>query len=410
MTRPDLTAPVTVMAVYGTRPEAIKMAPLVLALRDDARFRVHVVVTGQHREMLDQINAGFGIVPDRDLDIHAPRQTLPDIATRTLQRLAPVLEELTPDAVLVQGDTSTTFLASLAAFYARVDVVHAEAGLRTGDRYSPFPEEINRRLTSQLASLHLAPTAASRQNLLREHIDPDAIVVTGNSVIDALLLTTASGPRIEDHVLAERLGRGRPVVLVTAHRRESWGEPLRQVGRALARLSAAHPDHDFVLPVHRNPVVREAILPAVRHCPNVVVTEPLPYAQFCALLARSSIVLTDSGGVQEEGPSLGKPILVMRETTERPEAVASGTARLVGTDEDAIVDAVTSLVTDRDAYKAMARAVNPYGDGRAAQRTVQAIARHFGLGGTVDEFDPAAYRADANTESHVVMELSAGRR
>lgn len=388
MTHPDPTAPVAVMAVYGTRPEAIKMAPLVLALRSDPRFRVHVVVTGQHREMLDQVNESFGIVPDRDLDIHAPRQTLTDIATRTLQGLAPVLEELRPDAVLVQGDTSTTFFATLAAFYAGVAVVHAEAGLRTGNRYSPFPEEINRRLTSHLATLHLAPTAASRLNLLRENIDPGAIVVTGNSVIDALLLTVASRPRIGDPALADRLQRGRPVVLVTAHRRESWGQPLRQVGRALARLAAAHPDHDFVLPAHRNPVVREAILPAVEHCPNVVVTEPLPYAQFCALLERSSIVLTDSGGVQEEGPSLGKPILVMRETTERPEAVAAGTARLVGTDEEAIVDAVATLITDHDAYEVMARAVNPYGDGRAAERTVQALARHFGLGGLVEEFGP----------------------
>ncbi|MHC5559964.1 non-hydrolyzing UDP-N-acetylglucosamine 2-epimerase [Kocuria sp. U4B] len=380
------TTPITVMAVYGTRPEAIKMAPLVLALQQDSRFRVEVVVTGQHREMLDQVNENFGIVPDRDLNIHTPGQTLTGITTRTLEGLSAVLDEVRPDAVLVQGDTSTTFVASLAAFYAGVAVVHTEAGLRTGDAYSPFPEEINRRLTSQVATLHLAPTSESRENLLRENISPDSIVVTGNSVIDALLLTVASRPQIEDKDLAGRLAQGRPVVLVTAHRRESWGEPLRQVGRAIARLAAAHPDHDFVFPAHRNPLVREAIVPAVEHCSNVVVTEPLPYAQFCALMERSSIILTDSGGVQEEGPSLGKPVLVMRDTTERPEAVAAGTVELIGTDEQAIVDAVTTLIVDDEAYDRMARALNPYGDGRAAQRTVQALARHYGFATTVEEF------------------------
>lgn len=380
------TPPITVMVVYGTRPEAIKMAPLVLALRADARFRVEVVVTGQHREMLDQVNRSFGIVPDRDLDIHAPGQTLTDITTRTLQGLAAVLEEVRPDAVLVQGDTSTTFVAALAAFYAGVSVIHTEAGLRTGDIYSPFPEEINRRLTTGLASLHLAPTSASRENLLRENIAPEHVVVTGNSVIDALLITVGNAPQIEDPALVGRLARGRPVVLVTAHRRESWGEPLERVGRALARLAATHPGHDFVFPAHRNPVVRESILPLVAASPNVIVTEPLPYEQFCALMERSTIILTDSGGVQEEGPSLAKPVLVMRDTTERPEAVTAGTVRLVGTDEQAIVDAVTDLLTDAGAYERMSRAINPYGDGRTGRRTVQAIARHFGLGDDVEEF------------------------
>lgn len=380
--------PITVMAVYGTRPEAIKMAPLVLALRQDPRFAVRVVVTGQHREMLDQVNGSFGITPDHDLDIHSPGQTLTQISNRTLDGLTPLLEIERPDAVLVQGDTTTTFAAALAAFYAGVDVIHTEAGLRTGNRHSPFPEEINRRLTSHMAALHLAPTTESRDNLLRENIDAEAIVVTGNSVIDALLLTVAAGPRIEDPELAGRLEAGRPVVLVTAHRRESWGEPLRQVGRALARLAAAHPDHDFVFPAHRNPLVREAIVPAVEHCENVLVTEPMPYTQFCALMERSALILTDSGGVQEEGPSLGKPVLVMRETTERPEAVTAGTVRLVGTGEQDIVDAVSMLLRDRAAYDRMARALNPYGDGRAAERTLQALARHYGIGSSVEEFRP----------------------
>lgn len=331
------TKPITIMAIYGTRPEGIKMAPLVLALRDDPRFEVRVVVTGQHREMLDQVNQNFGIVPDSDLDIHAPGQSLMQISNRTLEGLTEVLKKDRPDAVLVQGDTSTTFVGALAAFYAEIPVVHTEAGLRTGNKYSPFPEEINRRLTGQIASLHLAPTAASRDNLLKENIDPSTIVVTGNSVIDALLITVASQPRIEDPELAQRLAEGRPVVLVTAHRRESWGEPLEAVGRAIAALARQHPDHDFVFPAHRNPLVRDAIRPAIQDLKNVLMTEPLPYAQFCALLERASIILTDSGGVQEEGPSLGKPVLVMRETTERPEAVVAGAVKLVGTDEEVIV-------------------------------------------------------------------------
>ena len=380
------TKPITIMAIYGTRPEGIKMAPLVLALRDDPRFEVRVVVTGQHREMLDQVNQNFGIVPDSDLDIHAPGQSLMQISNRTLEGLTEVLKKDRPDAVLVQGDTSTTFVGALAAFYAEIPVVHTEAGLRTGNKYSPFPEEINRRLTGQIASLHLAPTAASRDNLLKENIDPSTIVVTGNSVIDALLITVASQPRIEDPELAQRLAEGRPVVLVTAHRRESWGEPLEAVGRAIAALARQHPDHDFVFPAHRNPLVRDAIRPAIQDLKNVLMTEPLPYAQFCALLERASIILTDSGGVQEEGPSRGKPVLVMRETTERPEAVVAGAVKLVGTDEEVIVREVSTLITDQDEYSRMARALNPYGDGRAAERTVRALARHFGFDDLVEEF------------------------
>lgn len=378
--------PMAVAVIYGTRPEAIKMAPIVLALQADPRFRAVVVVTGQHREMLDQVNEHFGIVPDFDLDIHSPGQTLTDITTRTLNRLTEVIERARPDAVLVQGDTSTTFAASLAAFYAGVPVVHTEAGLRTRNPRSPFPEEINRRLTTQLASLHLTPTLEAKANLLRDNVDSDSVLVTGNSVIDALLLTVAAKPRVEEPALAARLDEGRPVILVTAHRRESWGEPLRQVGRALARLAEEFPGHDFIFPAHGNPRVREAIVPAVSGKPNVLVTGPLPYPQFCALLDRSLLVLTDSGGVQEEGPSLGKPVLVMRDTTERPEAVEAGTVELVGTDEDAIVAAVSGLLTEPAKYDRMARSLNPYGDGRTADRTVRALARFLGLGDSVEEF------------------------
>lgn len=378
---------ITVMAVYGTRPEAIKMAPLVLALREDPRFAVQVVVTGQHREMLDQVNSNFGIVPDRDLNIHAPGQTLTEITTKTLAGLSEIFAEGKPDAVLVQGDTSTTFVASLAAFYAGVAVVHTEAGLRTGDRTSPFPEEINRRLTGQIAELHLAPTHQSRDNLLAENVKPREIVVTGNSVIDALLLTVAANPQISDPLLADRFETDRPMVLITAHRRESWGQPLEQVGRAIARLAHAYPGFDFVFPAHRNPLVRQAIVPSVAGLSNVVVCEPLPYPEFCAALSRAAIVLTDSGGVQEEGPSLGKPVLVMRDTTERPEAVSAGAVRLIGTNEDAVFEAVAELIDVPASYEAMARALNPYGDGQAARRTVQALAHHYGLGEPADEFE-----------------------
>lgn len=379
----------TVMVIYGTRPEAIKMAPLVLALQEDRRFRVRVAVSGQHREMLDQVNAAFGITPDVDLDVHSPGQTLSEVTTRALSGLGRVLDKERPDAVLVQGDTTTTFVGALAAFYAGAAVVHTEAGLRTGNPRSPFPEELNRRLTSQLADLHLAPTWASRANLLAENVDPDRIVVTGNSVIDALLITVSRRPTITDPELSDRLSAGRPVVLVTAHRRESWGEGLRQVGRALSRLARRYPGHDFVFPAHRNPLVREAIVPQVVGRSNVLVCEPLPYAEFCALMERSTLILTDSGGVQEEGPALGKPVLVMRDTTERPEAVEAGTVQLVGTDEDVVCAEVSRLLDDRTAYEHMSRAMNPYGDGRAAERHVQALARYFGLGTDVSEFVPA---------------------
>jgi UDP-N-acetylglucosamine 2-epimerase (non-hydrolysing) len=289
---------------------------------------------------------------------------------------------------VVQGDTTTAFVAALAAFYDKVPVAHVEAGLRTADFYSPFPEEINRRLTGQLASLHLAPTPVSKANLLKENISPDRIVVTGNTVIDALFDVVARRLPYTDPVL-EQLS-GRTMVLITAHRRESWGEPMARAAGAIGRLAREFPEVAFVLPAHLNPVVREVLLPPLAGLPNVTITEPLPYGQFSRLMQDSHVILTDSGGVQEEGPSLGKPVLVMRESTERPEAVDAGTVSLVGTDAELIVSEVRALLTDQARYSAMANAVNPYGDGRAAARSVQAMGHYFGLNDSPAEFDPDA--------------------
>lgn len=366
------------MVVYGTRPEAIKLAPVVRSLSASPRLEVVVGVTGQHRTMLDQVNDLFGIVPDLDLDVIAPRQQLHEVTQRVLAGLTAAIREVRPDAIVVQGDTTTTFVAALAAFYEQVPVVHVEAGLRTDDRYNPFPEEINRRLTTQLSSLHLAPTAGSRANLLRDGVADAGVAVTGNTVIDALLDVIARDLPPEDPALAV-LGHG-PAVLVTSHRRESWGAPMARTAAALARLAKEFPDVVFLLPAHLNPVVREVLLPPVQGMSNVVVTEPLSYADFALAMAASDVMLTDSGGVQEEAPSLGKPVLVLRDTTERPEAVAAGTARLVGTDERRIVDEVSTLLTDPAAYAAMAGAVNPYGDGQAAARTTAAVEHFLGLG------------------------------
>jgi UDP-N-acetylglucosamine 2-epimerase (non-hydrolysing) len=377
------------MVVFGTRPEAIKVAPLIQALAAAPWSRPVVAVTAQHRRILDQVLELFAICPNYDLDIMRSGQTLTDVTVGALDGLGPVLADADPDLVVVQGDTTTTFAAALASFYRRVPVVHLEAGLRTGDVLSPYPEEMNRRLTSQLASLHLAPTPTARANLLAEGVDPSSVVSTGNTVIDALHWTVGRRMPYRDRELAELDTDPRPVLLVTAHRRESWGEPMTAIGAALADLARSEPDLLVVLPVHPNPRVREALVPAVTGMANVLVVEPLAYGEFARLLDRATIVLTDSGGVQEEAPSLGKPVLVMRDTTERPEAVAAGTARLVGTDHDQIVANVCSLLHDADAYAAMANAVNPYGDGRAAERSCQAMARFLGLDATVSEFTPA---------------------
>jgi UDP-N-acetylglucosamine 2-epimerase (non-hydrolysing) len=386
LTPPAGAEPRRIMVVYGTRPEAVKVAPLIRSLATSPMFTALVTVTAQHRSMLDQVNEVFGIKPDFDLDIHQPGQTLSGITTRALGGVQMLLARERPDAVVVQGDTTTVFAAALAAFYEQIPVVHLEAGLRTADPRAPYPEEINRRLATQLADLHLAPTATSRANLLAENVDPAAVVVTGNTVIDALQWAVERPFSHSRPELAELETSGAPVLLVTAHRRESLGRPLREVGHALARIARSHRDLRIVFPIHRNPLVRDAVLPAVGHIPNVTVTEPLPYGEFAHLMNRAALILTDSGGVQEEGPSLGTPVLVMRDTTERPEAVRAGTVRLVGTDEDLIVKTVGQLLADPAAYAAMANAVNPYGDGHAAERAVAALAHHLGLGPPAEEF------------------------
>ena len=375
-----------IMTVYGTRPEAIKVAPVLEALDRDERFESIPVVTGQHRAMLDQVNTMFGIQPRHDLDLLKHGQPLNGIVSRAIAGLDALFLEERPDAVLVQGDTSTAMAAALAAFNRQVQVVHMEAGLRTGNIRSPFPEEANRKLISQVASLHLAPTHGARDNLLRECVDPESIFVSGNTVIDALLQAAKWETTPADPAVAAALASGRPLVLATMHRRENLGDGMQDIGLALANIARRHPDHVLILPVHLNPAVRDAVLPPLEGLANVIVTEPLSYAEFTTVMAASRIVITDSGGIQEEAPSLGKPVLVMRDATERPEAVEAGTVRLVGTDRERIEFEASHLLTDERAFAAMANAVNPYGDGRAAERTVAAIAALFGVGIASEEF------------------------
>ncbi|MBN1173811.1 MAG: UDP-N-acetylglucosamine 2-epimerase (non-hydrolyzing) [Micromonosporaceae bacterium] len=377
-----------IMVVFGTRPEAIKVAPVIRTLLEEPLFDLVTVATAQHRYMLDQVLKIFDIVPDVDLDMLTPRQTLGGMTEHILTALGRLLPSSRPDLVLVQGDTTTAFAASLAAYYHRIPVAHLEAGLRTGDIWSPYPEEANRRLIACLSALHLAPTPASAANLLAETVPARSVVVTGNTVIDALRWAVTSTGDYGDPALDGLGDHTGPVLLVTAHRRESWGPPLRRVGTALAELAAAEPELRIVIPLHRNPVVREALLPPLGEHANITVVEPLDYAGFCQLMNRCDVILTDSGGVQEEGPSLGKPVLVMRDTTERPEGVAAGTTRLVGTDPTVIVPEVRSLLHDRAAYQRMAGAINPYGDGLAAGRVAAALAHFLGAGPPVESFVP----------------------
>ena len=371
-----------VAVVFGTRPEAIKLAPVILALRKRADLDVSVCVTGQHRQMVDQILPVFGIRPDADLNLMTANQTLSGLTARLVESLDRYYLDEMPDFVLVQGDTTTVFAASLAAFYHHIPVGHVEAGLRTGDLEAPWPEEANRVLTTRLASLHFAPTDNARNNLLREGIDPGRVFVTGNTVIDALLLAMkrveAAPPAIDGVTDSGWFHGTSRMVLVTGHRRESFGEGFRHICNAIVRLSEDDPDVHFVYPVHLNPNVQKPVLDIVgRNRANVHLIAPQPYLEFLALMNRAHLVLTDSGGVQEEAPTLGKPVLVMRDVTERPEAVAAGTSRLVGTDEDAIVSGVERLLSDEAEYASMARAANPYGDGLASGRIADAVEAHL---------------------------------
>ena len=369
-----------VMTIFGTRPEAIKMAPVVLELQKyPDKIQSIVAVTAQHREMLDQVLQLFRIKPDYDLDIMSPSQTLFDITSRALTGLNDVLAKANPDLVLVHGDTTTTFVGALAAFYHQIPVGHVEAGLRTGNKYSPYPEEMNRKLAGVLTDLHFAPTATARQNLLQENVATDSIFVTGNTVIDALLSTVAPSFKFADELLSSISFPTRRVILVTTHRRENLGEPMRHVYQALKRIAAEFPDVEIVFPVHRNPKVREVVESVLGNLPRVHLTDPLDYEPFANLMARSTLILTDSGGIQEEAPSLGKPVLVLRDTTERPEAITAGTVKLIGTAEENVYEETKKLLLDSNHYRVMSEAANPYGDGRASERIVQTILWRYGV-------------------------------
>lgn len=368
---------IKVMTVFGTRPEAIKMAPVVLELQKHAdRIQTIVAVTAQHRQMLDQVLALFQITPDYDLDIMSQGQTLYDITTKSLMGLKDVLAKEKPDLVLVHGDTTTTFAGALASYYQQVPVGHVEAGLRTGDIYSPFPEEMNRKLTGAIAAIHFAPTATAKANLLKENVNPSHIYVTGNTVIDALMTTVAGDYDFGDDLKDVDFHNHR-VILLTTHRRENLGEPMRHIYKALRRIIEEIPDTEIVFPVHRNPLVRKVVEEELAGVDRIHLIDPMEYEPFANLMSLSSLVLTDSGGIQEEAPSLGKPVLVLRNTTERPEAVEAGTVRLIGTDKDVVYAETKRLLTDQAAYDAMSNAVNPYGDGKASQRIVQAILHVF---------------------------------
>lgn len=368
-----------IMVVFGTRPEVIKMSPVVAALRQ-SEFTCQVVSTAQHREMVDLFLKTFHIQPDVDLDIMQPRQTLADLTGRIMAKMNQTLTEYQPDMVLVQGDTTTVMVTALAAFYQQIPVGHVEAGLRTEHRYNPFPEEMNRRVTGQLATLHFAPTRTAAEALWAERIAPEHVFITGNTVIDAILNTAQQHP--DYNVLQELnlpLQPHHKLLLVTAHRRENWGEPLRDICQAIVTLTQGDASLQVLFPVHKNPVVRDVVYPLLGQNPQVHLIEPLDYIPFMDAIRRSNLVLTDSGGIQEEAPSLGKPVLVMRTTTERPEGVAMGTAALIGTDPARIITETRRLLDEPAHYQRMSQAINPYGDGHAAERIVEALRYYFNL-------------------------------
>ena len=368
-----MNQPIKVMTIFGTRPEAVKMAPLVLEFQKHPEyFKPIVAVTAQHRQMLDQVLELFSIQPDYDLDIMKERQTLADITTRALNGLDSVMKEAKPDIVLVHGDTTTTFVASLAAFYNQIVIGHVEAGLRTWNKYSPYPEEMNRQLTGTMADLHFAPTSKAEENLLNEN-KKDNIFVTGNTATDALKTTVRS---TYSHPVLNGLGEDR-LILLTAHRRENLGEPMRNIFRAVKRIIAEHDDVQVVYPVHLNPLVQELAIEILGDDPRVHLIEPLDVLDFHNFASRAYLILTDSGGIQEEAPSLGVPVLVLRDTTERPEGIAAGTLRLAGTDEQNIYNLAHELLTDQEVHEKMSKASNPYGDGNASVRIAEAIRYYF---------------------------------
>lgn len=371
---------IKVMTVFGTRPEAIKMAPIVLELQKHPdTIEPVVAVTAQHREMLDQVLNLFQIKPDHDLNIMAAGQTLFDITTRAMMGLDKVLTEEKPDIVLVHGDTTTTFAGALAAYYHQTAVGHVEAGLRTHNKYSPFPEEMNRRLAGCIADLNFAPTSTSEANLLAENVPPESIFVTGNTVIDALHHTVRDDFDFQEESLKDVDFQNKRIILVTTHRRENLGEPMRHVYKALKQLTEEFDDVEVVFPVHKNPKVREVVNEELGGLAKVHLIDPLDYEPFANLMHKAHLILTDSGGVQEEAPALGKPVLVLRDTTERPEAVDAGTVKLIGTDRERVYEETKKLLTDEAEYSRMAESVNPYGDGKAAARIIQAILYHYGL-------------------------------
>ena len=373
-----------VMVVFGTRPEAIKMAPLVLELQKHSdSIETITVVTAQHRQMLDQVLETFSIEPHYDLDIMGQNQSLLDITGKILEKFDPVVKQELPDIILVHGDTTTTFAASLVAFYNQVRIGHVEAGLRTFDKYSPFPEEMNRQMTDNLADLYFAPTSESKENLLKENHPESAIVITGNTAIDALKLTVQSDYY---HEVLDQLDPDKKLVLVTMHRRENQGQPMRNVFTALREMVDLHQEIEVVYPVHLSPAVQEAANDILAGHDRIHLIEPLDVLDFHNLASRSYFIMTDSGGVQEEAPSLGKPVLVLRDTTERPEGVRAGTLKLVGTDPVRVKEAMAALLTDETLYRQMSQAPNPYGDGRASERIVQSIQQYFGAVTSVSEF------------------------
>ena len=368
-------SPIPICITLGTRPEAIKLAPVIQQFRQCAAFDTQVILTGQHREMVDQVMQLFELSADRDLEIMQTKQTLTDITCRSLRGLETIFQEIQPRLVIVQGDTTTAFAATLAAFYQKIPVGHVEAGLRTDDLFNPYPEEVNRRLISQLAQLNFAPTPLAVQNLQRSMI-VGKIYQTGNTVIDALLTVAQRQPPCHVNGLDWENYR---VLLATVHRRENWGEPLRDIAQGFLQILDKFPDTALLLPLHRNPTVREPLQKSLGDHPRVFLTEPLDYAELVGAIARSYLLLTDSGGLQEEAPSLGKPVLVLRETTERPEAIEAGTAKLVGTNPDRMVAAASQLLSDASAYETMATAINPFGDGHAAERILGIVKDYLGL-------------------------------